>query len=321
MGTGLLAGSVALLLAEMALARRVVGRPTERPPANSGWYGHYVGEPLHLAALGDSSVVGIGVDYAHETMAAILAAGLSALARRPVRLSNVGVSGARTDGLPDQVARALPDRPDVVVIVVGGNDVTAFVAPRRSAAILGQQVARLVAQDIAVVVGTCPDLGTVQPVPPPLRQVGWLWSRALARAQTIAVVEAGGRSVSLGALLGPAFSLDPLMWSTDRFHPSAEGYAMAASVLLPSVAVAAGVRPEIPTTPTPTRTMSVAAAATAAVSRDGSEVAEIAPAGVRARTRVRAGAWDPRRLPARLRRRRLPPAPPSQEGHEGAGSG
>jgi hypothetical protein len=50
------------------------------------------------------------------------------------------------------------------------------------------------------------------------------------------VLEAGGRTVSLGNLLGPIFEADPgRMFSSDHFHPSAEGYARAASVILPTL--------------------------------------------------------------------------------------
>ena len=65
----------------------------------------------------------------------------------------------------------------------------------------------------------------------------------MAAAQTIAVVRAGGRTVSLGSVLGPAFASDRSMFSIDEFHPSALGYAQAAAVLLPSVADAVGVWP------------------------------------------------------------------------------
>ena len=75
----------------------------------------------------------------------------------------------------------------------------------------------------------------------PLRWLARRWSRQLAAAQTIAVVEAGGRSVSLGDILGPEFAARPSeMFGPDRFHPSAAGYAAAASVLLPAVCIAAG---------------------------------------------------------------------------------
>ena len=50
-------------------------------------------------------------------------------------------------------------------------------------------------------------------------------SRNLAAAQTIAVVEAGGRTVSLGDMLGPLFASRDDLFGDDEFHPSAEGYA------------------------------------------------------------------------------------------------
>ena len=55
-------------------------------------------------------------------------------------------------------------------------------------------------------VGTCPDLGTIRPIAQPLRAYARRLSRELAAAQTIAVVAAGGRTVSLGDLLGPEFA-------------------------------------------------------------------------------------------------------------------
>ena len=64
----------------------------------------------------------------------------------------------------------------------------------------------------------------------------------MAAAQTVAVVEAGGRTVSLGDLLGPEFYERPHeMFSSDRFHPSPAGYARAAAALLPSVCAALGI--------------------------------------------------------------------------------
>ena len=63
---------------------------------------------------------------------------------------------------------------------------------------LAEGVRRLREAGVAVVVGTCPDLGTIKPIAPPLKQVARSWSRRLAAAQTIAVVEAGGRTVVAG---------------------------------------------------------------------------------------------------------------------------
>jgi len=82
----------------------------------------------------------------------------------------------------------------------------------------------------------------------------------LARAQTMAVVSAGGRAVSLGDLLGPVFSAKAdIMFGADRFHPSATGYANVVSVLVPSIA--ASIRePEEPETIATTMPLEHAAA-------------------------------------------------------------
>jgi hypothetical protein len=110
---------------------------------------------------------------------------------------------------------------------------------------LSEAVRRLRDAGVAVVVGTCPDLGTVRPIPQPLRQVARSWSRRLAAAQTIAVVEAGGRTISLGSILGPEFDAAPaVLFGPDRFHPSAAGYAALVSVLLPSALAALGLAPD-----------------------------------------------------------------------------
>ena len=78
----------------------------------------------------------------------------------------------------------------------------------------------------------------------------------MAAAQTVAVVEAGGRAVSVGDLLSEAFSAEPhVMFSPDRFHPSPAGYARVAAALLPSVSAALDLFGErsAPTRPSPPR--------------------------------------------------------------------
>lgn len=131
-------------------------------------------------------------------------------------------------------------------------------------------------------VGTCPDLGTVRPILQPLRTVARRASRVLARKQTIAVVEAGGRAVSLGDLLGTLFTEKrDLMFGVDQFHPSEAGYANMVSVLIP--AVAASLRQKQRTydyAGHPSGLTSVADAAAVSVEHPGTEVApDIGPGG------------------------------------------
>ena len=293
----------ALLREEARAARRNIESRTNKagPPPPDGIYGRGRGKPLVLAVLGDSSAVGLGVQRAAETPGALIAAALTELAERPVRLVRLAVSGARSAALDGQVAKALAEQPDVALIMIGANDVTSRTRPADSVRHLADAVRRLTAAGCEVVVGTCPDLGTIRPIAQPLRTLARRWSRQLAAAQTIAVVEAGGRTVSLGSVLGPAFASDRDMFSIDEFHPSAVGYAQAAAVLLPSVADAVGVWPasaDRGRRPIRRGTVRpVAEAAARAASRTGTEVQ---PAEVRGSDTGPRGPW------ALLRRRPRP---------------
>src|SRR5438876_109043 len=77
--------------------------------------------------------------------------------------------------------------------------------PAEAAAYLGGAVRRLRDAGIAVVVGTCPDLGAVRAFAPPLRQLAGVLGRRVARAQADAVREAGGVPVDLAERAGPVF--------------------------------------------------------------------------------------------------------------------
>lgn len=232
-----------LIKAEALLARRAVGEPRDEAPAADGLYGAGPGTPLELVVLGDSSAAGLGTERGDQTIGAILATGVSAFAGRPVRLTNHAVVGAKSGDLDLQVANTLDavSRPAAAVILIGANDVTHRIDMSIAVRHLQAATGRLREAGAEVVVGTCPDLGAVQPVAQPLRTLARRWSRDLAAAQTVAVVEAGGRTVSLGDLLGPEFESSPAeMFSSDRFHPSPAGYARVAAALLPTLCSALG---------------------------------------------------------------------------------
>ena len=238
---GLGALTFGVLAAQVRVAKRRVGTRTNAAPYVDGRYGPSRGTSLRVVLLGDSSAAGLGATEPGRTPAAILARSLAEAAGRPVNLTNVADVGADSRGLPAQVQRALVLRPHLAVIMIGANDVTHRVRVTTSVRLLREAVATLHNTGCEVIVGTCPDLGTVRPVPQPLRWTGRRLSRRLAAAQAIATVEGGGRAVILGDILGPEFDARPEeMFSEDRFHPSDEGYAAAAAALSPSVLSAAG---------------------------------------------------------------------------------
>lgn len=313
------AGLYGVLVAEAKLARRTIGQVSDEPPPDAtGWYGRSrPGPAIRIALLGDSSAAGYGVERVEDTPGAHLASGVARHAGRRVYLKNFCVVGARSSDLAAQVDRALPIEPEVVVIMIGGNDVTHTVLPSQSVRYLSEAVRRLTAAGAKVVVGTCPDLGTIQPIAPPLRQVARTWSRRLAAAQTIATIEEGGRTVSLGSILGPEFAAAPaLLFGPDQFHPSAEGYRACANVLLPSVLAALDEAPLEEITLEAYRgegVLPISRAAVQAVNEPGTELGGTEVAGRRAGVR---GLW------VELRHRRRRPqataeAPESSEGPEG----
>ena len=245
--TTLVAGAVggAALLAGEAIAAR--GRRYAKPTMGLALrtsMGPGSAPALRLVLLGDSAAIGVGVEWLSETvggqLARMLAEGNPDTGERHVLLSSVGVAGSRSADLATQVARALlGDKPDVAVVLIGANDATTLRSPEESAEHLGAAVRRLRDSGVEVVVGTCPDLGAIRSVAPPLRQVAGLLGRRMARAQARAVTAAGGVVVDLGGETGAVFRADAGTLCYDGFHPSADGYRVWAHALYPAVEEAA----------------------------------------------------------------------------------
>ena len=253
-----LAGSVAgatayaartLLQRQAAQARRAIGKPLgEQAPLADRHYRKKLGQPVDLLVLGDSIAAGLGAERAKHTLGGRLARGIARSAGRSVRLRTAAVVGSESSMLADQLA-TLPDsyRPDVAVIVVGGNDVTHRVRVSESRRHLGEAVGTLRERGIPVVVGTCPDLGALPVLQQPLRALAGVSSRQLAAAQRDVVTELGGLAVSLADVVGPFFVTRPdEMFAVDRFHPSGAGYRRTAKAVLPSVLVALSLAEELP---------------------------------------------------------------------------
>ena len=198
---------------------------------------------LHLMIFGDSTATGYGCRSAEEVPGVLIARGLADHSGKRIRLSTKAIVGATSKGLSGQVDAMFVagPPPDAAVILIGANDVTALNGIGASARRLGAAVRRLCASGAVVVVATCPDFGVVKAIPQPLRWTVRTRGLRLARAQSGAVRAAGGVPVPLASLLSAEFRHAPeLMLSEDQFHPSAAGYALAASQLLPALCHALG---------------------------------------------------------------------------------
>ncbi len=274
-GLGLVSGALwGVMKTEATLARRTIGDATGKAPSGDGVYGRDLpGEPVAFTMLGDSAAAGYGVHDGLDTPAALIGEGLSTMTGRPVHVACHAFVGAQTTDLDGQIDVALRYEPDVAAIVIGSNDITHSVPPTTSIQALRSAIRRLREADCEVVIGTCPDLGTVEPLRQPLRSFVRVWSRYLAAQQTVAAVEEGARAVSLGDLLADDFATAPdVFFGEDRFHPSSTGYVSMVTALLPSIADVCGVTDDEPDEYTPGAVLPVSFAAKKAAAKSGTEV-------------------------------------------------
>ncbi len=250
---GAVVGARNLLTGQAEQARSIIPKAWDIPPRADGIYspgggpvrrwerGADVG--LHLMIFGDSTAAGYGCRNAEEVPGVVIAHGLAKLTGRPIRLSTKAIVGATSKGLASQVDAMLVagPPPDAAVIMIGANDVTTLNGIGPSAKRLGAAVRRLQAGGTAVVVGTCPDFGWITAIPQPLRWTARSIGLRLARAQAAETRAAGGIAVPLAALLTPHFLTEPeRLFSEDHYHPSADGYALAAGQLLAALCAMLG---------------------------------------------------------------------------------
>ena len=242
---GAVVGARNLLTGQAEQARNVIPKAWDIPPRADGIYAPTGGGvrrwergapfDIHLMIFGDSTATGYGCTDAEEVPGVRIARGLAEQSGALVRLATKAIVGASSKGLSGQVDAMMVagPPPDAAVIMIGANDVTALNGIGPSARRLGAAVQRLRSTGATVVVGTCPDLGVIGAIPQPLRWTARSLGLRLARAQTAEVRAAGGIPVPLADLMAPHFANDPeMMFSEDRYHPSAVGYALAAEQLL-----------------------------------------------------------------------------------------
>ncbi|SNY54861.1 GDSL-type esterase/lipase family protein [Paractinoplanes atraurantiacus] len=195
---------------------------------------------LRFAILGDSIAYGQGAATRQDTVAARLSADLTAhgVANEPRVFA---VPGAQSRDLPAQARPAVSWRPDVVLIIIGANDLTRFVPPAQAVAPLTAAVRTLRTAGSEVVVAPAPDLSVVPWVPAEMRALVQAGSRILHDAQTRAVLAEGAHVADIGMSSAAGFAGDLSLFSADRFHPSSAGYAVIAAALAPAIRQAASV--------------------------------------------------------------------------------
>jgi lysophospholipase L1-like esterase len=224
-------GAAAVLGGEALYVSRREFLSADTAPPVAGTFGRAFAPPLRLAVLGDSTGAGVGVSRVDDTVAGRMARVLADTGRF-VTLDGLAVSGSRAADLAPQVSRALVHPPDVAVVLIGANDATHATRLGDVEREVAAAVRRLRTAGVAVVVGSCPDMGSATAFPQPLRAIVSWRGRRVGEVTRDAAREAGAAVVDIGAETGPAFRSDPGRYlSSDEFHPSADGYALWADAL------------------------------------------------------------------------------------------
>lgn len=237
---------VGLLAAEAVMAAR-----GEYAPSDPGYMVEATVEPstgaeptqgpLRVVMLGDSTVAGLGAPTEEESLPVQTAQRVADLLSRPVAVRGLGVSGARTfDVASSQIP--LIDDADVVVIVIGSNDVTHATPPWR----FDEQTRDMLAAAVErsggpVVLGGIPLFGSATALAQPLRAVVDAYAKPLRGIQAKTAANTPGVTfVNIAELASPRFRGVPDAMSDDGFHPAPVGYGFWADALAPAIATAAG---------------------------------------------------------------------------------
>lgn len=220
------------LLAPIALPlavhtrRNALRLPPASGPLNGVAGADLPGEPLRLLVLGESTVVGVGVDELHAALVGQLAATLAARSGRPVAWRACGENGITAAQAHDRLLPQVLGQPfDLALLVFGVNDTTHLTSLPRWEAALGSMAQALTARGARVAFSSVPPLQHFTALPWLLRRLLGMRAALLdARLRRLAARQgAGHHAVEL------EFSAEYL--ARDGYHPSALGYRVWAEGL------------------------------------------------------------------------------------------
>jgi lysophospholipase L1-like esterase len=200
--------------------------------------GYYGPEPaagadrLRIAAVGDSTLTGPGLDHARDAFVARVSAG----AGRSIHLTRHAVGGSRiADVLMHQLPAVLDSMPDVVVMSVGANDVIHSTPLAQFERDMRAVVGALDRAGIETLVCGLIDLSVIPRIPTALRSLLRVRAQAYERRKARATHPAArARHVEVGRRVNEVFrARGEAFFTPDRFHPNGDGHRCLAEALGP----------------------------------------------------------------------------------------
>ena len=214
-------GALVVLVVQAMLARRGEVAPFTEAPRTPRFFGE--GPELRYVVMGDSTGAGQGADY-DDGIAVATARHLAEKGRR-VRLVNLSISGAKLGEIvADQLPLAARERPDVVLLSAAANDVTGFTSTGSIRADIGRIADAL--PGAKLILTASPDVGSSPRLVPPLRWVVDLRRRQINKAIRELAARRDIEIAPIAERTGPVFERDRSLFSEDRYHPNARGYAV-----------------------------------------------------------------------------------------------
>ena len=176
--------------------------------------------PVKIAVLGDSLAAGYGVKP-DQSFPARLEAGLKAQGRN-VAVLNQGVSGDTSAGGLDRLDWMLADKPDIVLVELGGNDALRGIDPATTEKNLSAIVEKLQAAHVTVWLA-----GMMAP-----RNLGSDYVKAF---DGLYKRIADKYKVPLYPFILDGVAQDPALNQADGLHPNPKGAQIVADKMLPFV--------------------------------------------------------------------------------------
>ena len=259
----------ALIVQGKQVRRRMPRLPAAQGPTEGVCAGK---EPvLRLTVLGDSAAAGVGASNHDEALAGYLGGEVARRCGRQTSWQVVARSGAKTGDVTRELVPQLTGPTDVVIAVVGVNDLKNYRLIRdfrRDTRALIEAI-RNQAGPVPIVLAGIPPFQHMPGIPRPMRTILGLRARAMDDVlRRLAAQMANVRHISLVALKFPHDA-----FTEDGFHPASKGYRLWAEVIADDVehvtVVGAQPRQPIPKAASPTRDLNSGTTREGAISVSG----------------------------------------------------
>ncbi|MFR5302544.1 MAG: SGNH/GDSL hydrolase family protein [Bifidobacterium scardovii] len=198
-------------------------------PIGPGWKGADGVKPIRAVMVGDSLVAGCGVDDQSKGIMPLLASRVAARTGRPVAWRTVGRLGATARRVRYRMIGDIDDKPDVLIVCVGSNDMLAGRSVREWAADIAPVLDAAKARAGKVVLFSSGQPHRSPVLPGALRRdiecrinAQTATSRRLCEARGVSFLD-----------LTHTDQVDPSrFWAVDGFHPGTFGYVVMADAIM-----------------------------------------------------------------------------------------